>query len=470
MLAATTNRSIVRFALRAVCLAGFAASAAVASAQNDIFVDGGVTQSIPTTYASGTYDNVDVTGTSTLNVNAPLTITTALSVSDASRLNVNSQVAFGSNVIANILTGGTLSLTSGTFSGPGLFLNLSLATFTRTNGRYGVDTLQVSSGSANFVAGDSISKSLALLAADFSLGSSLSLAGTNALTDGLYIAGGGSSLTRTSTNALITTQVLWVENDAAFTTLPGDDLTGARVIASFGGSIVNTGSQSLAYVEVGGAGMADASFTTTAPVTVDDLDPNTTDLNVFDGGLFTAQANVTTDHAFVELGGLALESGTFAARYLEVNGGSVSQEAGASYQVGAILLEGAIMTFGATDSVDDLTLRNLATFTTGTSLAALELETIDIDGTSVLALGSFDGTDGVVSNWGLKVAGNVLTQLQGYVTGGNLVGANAEELIVAFRSGNTYVTAVPEPSTLALAAAGGLLAGWRTLRRRRVAG
>jgi len=465
MLAATSNRSIVRFALRAVCLAGFAASAAVATAQ-DIFVDGGVTESVPGTYPSGTYDTVDVTGASTLNVNAPLTINNALSVGPGT-LNVNANITFGQDVIANILPGGVLSLSSGTFSGPGLFLNLIDASFQRTAGRYAVDTLQVSTGSANFVAGDAIVRGLSLLDADFSLASSLTLTGTDVFSDGLYIAGDAGSFTRTNA-ALITAQVLWVEVDAAFTSVPGDNFTGARVIASFGGSILNTGSQSLAYVEVDGAGAADATFTTTAPVTIDDLDPGTTDLNVFGGGLFTALANVTTDHAYVEIGGLALESGTFAARILEVVGGSVSQEAGASYEVGQIILQGAFMSFGATDSVNDLTLRNLATFTTGTSLAALELEAIDIDGTSILALGSFDGIDGLVSGWGLKVAGNVLGQLQGYVTGGNLVGVNAEELIVSFQDGNTYVTAVPEPSTLALAAAAGLLAGWRTLRRRRV--
>jgi hypothetical protein len=172
----------------------------------------------------------------------------------------------------------------------------------------------------------------------------------------------------------------------------------------------------------------------------------------------------------VDFGGTYnLASGTSSATSLVVSSGTLTRVAG-SYRVDLVDLDAATMDFQPGDSVDSLTLTGSSVFATGTALAALELQTIDIDGTSVLSLGSFDGTDSFFSGWGLRVTGNVVSQLQGYVTGGNLLGANAEELIVAFQDGNTYVTAVPEPSTLALAAAGGLLAGWRTLRRRRVAG
>jgi hypothetical protein len=469
MLAATNVRSGLRVALRAACLAATIAGAAVATAQ-DITVTSG-TANVPADFASGTYASVGITGTSTLEVDAPLSVTLQLFLDEASTLTMNADITLDSNVFAYV-NGSTLSLNSGTFNAAAASSGIALAesVFQRTNGRYAVDSFTVSGGSADFVAGDSIARSLNVFDATFTLSSNLTLTGTNVLTDGLYLSGSTTSLARTN-GATVTAEVLYVDNYAIFSPETGDDFTGAGVFAGYGGSIDMTTSQTLRSIEVAGSGAAVGSFTASAPITVGDGDPGTDDIRVLSGGLFVADADVTAGSVLVDVGGgFTLASGTATATTLVVNSGSLSRIAGASYQIDTIVLGSSEMDFEANDSVGSLTLTGSALFVTGTSLAALELQDLTID-LSQLILGNFDGVDSEVSGWGLKVANNVATTLLTYIASNRIVSLSAEPLSVLYDSDSnaTYVTAVPEPSTLALAAAGGLLACWRTLRRRRTA-
>ncbi len=468
MLAATNARFRLRVALRAGCLAATIASASVATAQ-DILLTDGTTANVPADFASGTYASVGITGTSTLEVDAPLSVTLQLYTDASSTLTVNADIAMDSNVFAYV-NGSTLSLNSGTFGGAGSGIALSNSVFQRTNGRYAVDSFSVSLGSADFVAGDSIARSLQVNYSTFTLSSNLTLTGTNVLADGVYLSGSTTSLARTN-SATVTSQVLNVDGYAVFSSETGDDFTDAGVVAGYGGSIFMTGSQSLRSIEVvGWRGAAVGSFTASAPITVGDGDPGTYDIRVLDGGLFVADADVTAGSVLVDVGGgFSLASGTATATTLVVSSGSLSRLAGAAYQIDTIVLDNTAMDFGANDSVGSLTLTGSALFVTGTSLAALELQDLTID-FSQLILGSFDGVDSDVSGWGLKVANNVEAILLGYIASNRIVSLSPEPLSVLYDSDTnaTYITAVPEPSTLALAAAGGLLAGWR-LRRRRTA-
>ncbi len=164
-------------------------------------------------------------------------------------------------------------------------------------------------------------------------------------------------------------------------------------------------------------------------------------------------------------------SSTASAASLVVISGALSREVGAGYDVGTILLQETTMNFLAGDALSLLTLGGTANFITGPSLAALKLQDPTIDPTSRLIRGSFDGTDAAETGWGLKVDGNLESQILGSVAGSRIVGSGTQALSVLYdaSSNATYVTAVPEPSTLVLVAAGGLLAGWRSMRRRRAA-
>jgi hypothetical protein len=470
MLAATNVRSGLRVALRAACLAATIAGAAVATAQ-DITVTSG-TANVPADFASGSYDSVGITGTSTLEVDAPLSVTLQLFLDEASTLTMNADITLDSNVFA-FVNASTLSLNSGTFNAAAASSGISLteSVFQRINGRYAADSFSVFGGSADFVVGDSITRTLQVTDSTFTLWSNLTLTGTDVFTDGLYLSGSTTSLARPG-GATVTAEALYVEDYAVFSSGTGDDFTDAGVVAGYGGSIDMTGSQALRSIQVEGSGAAVGSFTASAPITVGDGDPGTDDIRVLDGGLFVADADVTAGSVLVDVGGgFTLASGTATATTLVVNSGSLSRIAGASYQIDTIVLDNTAMDFETNDSVGSLTLTGSALFVTGSSLAALELQDLTIE-LSQLILGSFDGVDGEVSGWGLKVANNVEAILLGYIASNRIVSLSSEPLSVLYDSDSnaTYVTAVPEPSTLALAAAGGLLAGWRTLRRRRVAG
>jgi len=438
----------------------------------DIAVVDGSTATIPGTYASDTYNFVDVTGTSvtgtsTLIVNDLLTVTTALNVTDFGTLIVNDNVTLSSTASANFYLDGSLVLNSGTVGGGGLMYLQGPNAFQRTGGRYRVESLAVDGATADFTAGDSITRGLSMFAnANFTIGTNLTLTGTDPLNDGLYVTGSGSIFQRTN-GATLTAQVVNADSGAVIQTLPGDVLTNAILLASFGGSIINSGSQTLRAVDVSGAG---SSFVTTAPLTIIDGDPLTYDLNITNGGRFDADADVTVGLARVQGGTLNLLSGTASATDLIVLSGSLSREAGAAYDVGTLFLQSAAMNFLAGDSLSLLTLGGSATFVTGTSLAALDLQDLSIiDPTAQLILGSFDGTDSAVNGWGLKVSGNLESQILGYVADSQIVGSAAQGLSVIYSDSTnaTYVTAVPEPSTLALVAAGGLVVGWQAVRRRR---
>jgi len=466
MLAVAKLRFIVRPALQSAAIALAVMGLALAQ---DITLTGG-TATIPGTYASGTYGLVDLTGASTLTVDAPLTVTDGFSVGDSSTLVVNTDVTLSSTASAGFFGGGSLALNSGTFGGGGSLYLGGANAFQRTGGRYHVDALAVDGATANFTTGDSITRGLSIFAdANFTIGTNLVLTGTNPQTDGLYVSGSGSLFQRTN-GATLTAPAINADSGAVIQTLPGDVLTNAILLASFGGSIVNSGSQTLRAVDVSGEG---SSFVTTAPLTIIDGDPFTYDLNITNGGRFDADADVSVGLARVQGGTLNLLSGTASATDLVVLSGSLSREAGAAYDVGTLFLQSAAMNFLAGDSLSLLTLSGSATFVTGTSLAALDLQDLSIiDPTSQLILGSFDGTDAAVTGWGLKVSGNLESQILGYVAESQIVGSAAQGLSVIYSDSTnaTYVTAVPEPSTLALVAAGGLVVGWRSVRRRRAAG
>jgi hypothetical protein len=466
MLAIDAFRFVLRPAL--VAAVGVLAATGLAVAQ-DISVGNGSNAFIPGTYVSGTYGFVGVTGTSTLTVDAPLTVTGGMSVTDSSTLFVNTDVTLSSTTSAAFYSNGSLVLHSGTFGGVGSYLYLGGATaFQRAGGRYIVDNLAIDGVAVDFVAGDSIFQGLAIYSgASFTIKTNLTFNGTAPANNGLLVSGSGSVFQRNN-GATLTAPVVYADAEGAIQTLPGDTLTNALLFATAGGSITNSGTQAVRYVEIDGANSA---ITTTAPLRIDDGDPLNEDLKVLNGGRFDANADVTVGQAIVDGGMLNLLSGTASAASLVVISGSLSREANAAYDVETIFLQKTSMNFLAGDAISLLTLGGTATFITGPSLASLQLKNLTIDPTSTLILGSFDGTDAAETGWGLKVDGNQESQIVGYVTGSRIVGSGSQALSVLYNASSnaTYVTAVPEPSTLALVTAGGLLAGWRSMWRRRTA-
>ncbi len=133
-----------------------------------ITVTGGSVESVPGTYASGTYTTVTVSGTgaagerSTLTIDASLQMgqdfdggNQVLSVTDGGLLNVNANVTAATLRSGTVGNGGTLNLLSGTFQLTSLDLS-GTAAFQRAPGAvWAIDSLSLSDGATvTYTAGD----------------------------------------------------------------------------------------------------------------------------------------------------------------------------------------------------------------------------------------------------------------------------------------------------------------------------
>lgn len=287
------------------------------------------------------------------------------------------------------------------------------------------------------------------------------------------VSGAGARIERASPGLTITATGATVSvSSGSFTMEAGDTFTGSTV-SVWGGTVSNAGAQTLAALNVGGlnsdTGMP-ATYAADAPLVISG---STTDLMVWGGGVFRANANVTVGTADVWNGGLQILSGTFTVTdFLQVSGTggfTVNRDGGAAYDIASLtLLNQAKLDFdAATDRIGSLSVASGAIFTTGTTGGGLVLDSLSIASAidspqAHLLLGSFGGVSGPGS-WGLRMPDAFSSQLESWINDGSIVALSGESLNVVQEGGYAYV--VPEPASIAMAVSG-IAAAAAILRRR----
>ena len=227
------------WSLAVAALCGLAILSGLASAQSpSITVSGGSSESVPGTYASGTYSTIEVSGTGDAGERSTLTIdeavdidggSQALSVFDGGLFNVNANVTsvdIYSYTTGSVGAGGTLNLMSGTLSLTSLEVSGSGA-FQRTGGSYSVGSLSVRDGATvTWTAGDSITDGYAKFVG-VSSGGTLELQTNFVGPEGteLYLRGAGSQIVRSTGTETIAGQ-LGVVDGANITLISGDAIDG----------------------------------------------------------------------------------------------------------------------------------------------------------------------------------------------------------------------------------------------------
>lgn len=150
------------------------------------------------------------------------------------------------------------------------------------------------------------------------------------------------------------------------------------------------------------------------------------------------------------------------------HGGALTRSAETIAVGGLFISDSAALALLAGDSIGAL---DIATGASVTAPAPLVLTSLAIDGSGAsLDLESFGGSTGQIT-WALQVGGDQKSVLQGYLASGRITTGAAPSPVAAFYDlaayGNVtyvgYITAVPEPSTLVMVAAG--LAGVVLARR-----
>jgi hypothetical protein len=223
--------------LAVAALCGLAILPGLASAQSpSITVSGGSNESVPGTYASGTYSTITVSGTGAAGERSTLTIDEAieidgyptLSVFDGGLVNVNANVSSPASAYTtgSVGAGGTLNLMSGTLALFSLEVSGSGA-FQRTGGSYSVGALYVSDGATvSWAAGDSIADGYAGFVG-VSSGGTLELQANFVGPEGteLYLRGAGSQIVRSTGTETIAGQ-LGVVDGATFTLISDDAVNG----------------------------------------------------------------------------------------------------------------------------------------------------------------------------------------------------------------------------------------------------
>jgi fibronectin-binding autotransporter adhesin len=367
--------------------------------------------------------------------------------------------------------GGTLSLQKNlVLAGPGSYLSINgtASGIDRGGNSVTVGGVGVSNGASFTVeAGDTVTESLGVFsygdATTLTLGRSVVLSGTG-VGRGVFLLGPGATIDRSDPSYTITGSGAAVEvsDSAAFEIRSGDSFPDAAVSVSAGGQLSNSGSQSVATLAVQNAG---SRYQASAPLAVTSTSGSA--LSVSDAAAFAVASQVNVTDAVFASAVLELLSGTFTAGTLTMSGsGGFVRDPGAAYAVGALTLNSqASMTFKSVDSIESLVLDGLAGLT---AQSALGLTSLSISGGSVLSLTAFNGAglDGYA--WALRLPGDEQSALAALFASGAIT-ATGDWQIVYDDSGEqtfTYVTiAVPEPSTLVLAACGLALAG--RLRRKR---
>jgi hypothetical protein len=334
----------------------------------------------------------------------------------------------------------TVSVSSGTLA---LDKDLTLAYGLRLDsatlsgsGRYTAEGVVLTSGTLAYRAGDSITNYVFLsdggtLVLERSLDvSSLSLSGTSTIS---------------GSHAYTTPQVR-LSNRATLDYDPGDSITGAVTLVDS----VLTLNRDLALsgtLNLSGTG---ASLAGTGAYVVQNLFLDNTSLTVRPGD---AIANTVT----VVDGVLTLDTALSLAGPLSLNGPlTVISGTGLLAVNGLTVANGAALTARGGDAISgDVFLQSGGDLVAQTPLA-LDSLFIDAGVGSVLTLQSFTGT-GPVGGWGLAVDSDRTGDFASFLADGRLLTPGAPDgVTTTFDAGSnrTFLVAVPEPTTWALAAVG----------------
>jgi hypothetical protein len=402
------------------------------------------------------YDALEVYGTdvggdrSTYNADALLTLAEDLRVHDAGVFNAGADVTCGSGVSA--YGGGTINLDAGTLSALSLDFDGPNAV-TIHGGHYATEALGLGSGATlSYGPDDSIVYDVSL-----STGASLTLA--RDLSTSGYITIDGMSTALTSAGHAITAGHLDIGNGAVLFLDQNLSLTNGALYLYSGGAIART-TQTIS---------APSFFIENATLDLlagDTFDP--TETSTISGGFVNAPAGTVLGHVEVfgtngssdratfnvngdvRLGSAAVSSdgvinliaGTLSTPSLSLSGVGSAGQSGGHYGVTNLSLSsGATLSFGLGDNIDSLSIMDAGSRLDG--LAPLTLTSLSLTNGGILNLGAFTGT-GVISNWGLRMAGDDKSFLENLIFAGLITdGPSPLQVIFDPVSNMTYVTSTP---------------------------
>ena len=390
---------------------------------------------------------------------------------DRATFNVNGDVTV--NQSASAYSDGVINLIAGTLSAQSLSFDAA-GSVTQAAGSYSTNSLNLSNGAAlGYGTGDTITGSVTLYS-----GAALTLAKDLSITGGLTINGASTSLVPAGQNYSISD--LNLANGAALTYGSGDAI--ANSVSVSGGSTL-TLDQNLTlsgYLNLDNGGSISR---TTETISALSFDVSNATLNLIAGdtfnpsysnsvrygavvnapagtslGYLTVQGtNGNGDRATFNVNGdvtvnqsasaysdgvINLIAGTLSAPSLVLGGvGSVGQSGGHYDVTNLSLYGGATLAFGIGDSIDSLSIMDAGSRLDG--LAPLTLTSLSLTNGGILYLGAFTGT-GVISNWGLRMAGDDKSFLENLIFAGLITdGPSPLQVIFDPVSNMTYVTSTP---------------------------
>lgn len=402
-----------------------------------------------------------------------------LSIAESAAVNVTSGDTIGGDILvdsaATLTLGSNLSIPTGT-----LFLTQGGAV-SRSTQSIAAATLDVGTDSSlAILAGDSFSTMLLQGGGQATASAPLTLTGLTVT--GSSAGSGPSSLVAAGSLSITGSGAVIISDGGLVTTSAGIAGDGGTTISVTGvdSRLVTGPATGLDSVTVATGGVLETLSGALAADTLSLSGPgafvrtgggyHVTNLQLAGGTLdFTAADLVTaeisvTGNATLDL----LDDLALSGNLVLDNGGALTRSAETIAVGGLFISDSAALALLAGDAIGAL---DIATGASVTAPAPLMLASLAIDGSGALFdLQSFGGSAGQIA-WALQVAGDQKSILQGYLASGRITTGPAPGPVTAFYDlatyGNVtyvgYLTAVPEPSTLVMVAAG--LAGIVLARR-----
>lgn len=305
-------------------------------------------------------------------------------------------------------------------------------------GRYATPYLGVSNGATvPFRSGDAVSQTAEVSDATLVLDSNLVLQNI------LLVSGSSAAITGAGS---YTTPSLFLSNRATLAYDPGDSITGAVTLFDS----VLTLNRDLALAGTLNLTGTGAALAGTGAYVVQNLLLDNASLTVSPGDAITNSVTVIN-------GVLTLDTALSLAGPLSLNGPLTAISGTGLLAVnGLTVANNASLTARGGDTITgDVFLQNGGDLIAQTPLSLKSL-IIDTGVGSVLSLQAFSGT-GPVNSWGLAVDGDRTVDLASFLADGRILTPGAPDGVATIfdaGSNRTFLVAVPEPTTWALAAVG----------------